>query len=439
MSTLTTQPTRKNSTRLSISRAQFLRFLSGAAVTYALGKSEAVEATKPETNQWNRIARIIREYDAQGNHRTGSVVDDASGRWLADEVRALGLEPILEQMPFSKIDIQSSYLEIEGRRLEGLPLFDSPFTGVDGILGSIGKFDSSAEIGLLRMHPIETARLAEQRRQTKQRALVVVTAADPSSPLEMVKQAPDGLILFNADNYQKPFGPPVLQLPTQYWPQLEKAISSRTQVRVVTKVTRRNVNVFNVSARIRGTNPELPPLVVMTPRSGWWNCASERGGGIAVWLEMIRSLHDARPARTVLFIATTGHEVGDFGLNNYLSLKPSLIKQAYAWIHLGANLGAAIAPQIGLQASDEELQTLALAMMEDVGQKRLLFQPIGTRPLGQARNIYDGGGRYISFLGSNGLYHHPYDRWPIAINLEVLEPITLALVNIGKNLAVSTS
>ncbi len=56
----------------------------------------------------------------------------------------------------------------------------------------------------------------------------------------------------------------------------------------------------------------------MTPRSGWWQCASERGGGIAVWVEILAAVAAAKPARTVNFVASTGHELGHYGLTHYL-------------------------------------------------------------------------------------------------------------------------
>ena len=38
-------------------------------------------------------------------------------------------------------------------------------------------------------------------------------------------------------------------------------------------------------ARVAGADAALAPIAVLTPRSGWWHCAGERGGGIAIWLE----------------------------------------------------------------------------------------------------------------------------------------------------------
>lgn len=61
--------------------------------------------------------------------------------------------------------------------------------------------------------------------------------------------------------------------------------------------------------------------------------------------------------------------------------------------------------------------------------------PIGTRPAGEARNIYDGGGRYISLLGTNPLFHHPEDRWPEAIDPEKTARLIQACVDMALTLA----
>src|SRR5205085_9900985 len=101
---------------------------------------------------------------------------------------------------------------------------------------------------------------------------------------------------------------------------------------------------FNGVAAGPGTNKGAAPLVVMTPRSGWWNCASERGGGLACWLEIMRAARDAAPARDILFVASSGHELGHLGLDSFIERRPGLVSAARTWIHLGANIGAAHGP-----------------------------------------------------------------------------------------------
>ena len=59
-------------------------------------------------------------------------------------------------------------------------------------------------------------------------------------------------------------------------------------------------------------------------RSGWWGCASERGGGLACWLEIMRAMCAARPVRDTLFLASSGHELGHLGLDAFIQRRPRL-------------------------------------------------------------------------------------------------------------------
>src|SRR5262249_55595717 len=159
------------------------------------------------------------------------------------------------------------------------------------------------------------------------------------------------------------------------------------------------------------------PLVVMTPRSGWWQCASERGGGLACWMESIRAVGAAKPLRPVIFVASSGHELGHYGLDAFLKARPRLIKNATAWIHLGANTAAA-GGQMRLQASDDEIEEKMLKALGDATATVRQRAPRGSVPAGEARNIHVGGGRYVSLLGSGKFFHMQQDRWPVAVDAD---------------------
>ena len=88
------------------------------------------------------------------------------------------------------------------------------------------------------------------------------------------------------------------------------------------------------------------------------------------------------------------------------------------WIHLGANFAAAVQPGTVLQSSDERVRKLTIDTLTRHQLKPAAETPAGRRPFGEARNIYDGGGRYVSLLGQNGLFHHPDDTWPAAVDLD---------------------
>src|SRR5690349_22524052 len=85
-----------------------------------------------------RIARRLQAYDAQGNHRTGTEVDNISAQWLADQARHAGAHVSLEPFSFSRVDIQTCFLRIGDHRADTVPLFDAGFTGPAGVEGSLG-------------------------------------------------------------------------------------------------------------------------------------------------------------------------------------------------------------------------------------------------------------------------------------------------------------
>src|SRR3954470_20257526 len=86
-----------------------------------------------ETSVQNRIGTVIRAYAEQGVHRTGTDVDRQSAEWLANEVGQIGLEPALEEFSLNRVNPLHASLEVNGRKIDGLPLFDGGFTGAVGV------------------------------------------------------------------------------------------------------------------------------------------------------------------------------------------------------------------------------------------------------------------------------------------------------------------
>ena len=219
-----------------------------------------------------RISRIIREYGQQGFHRTGTAVDQLSGDWLCEEVRQAGLAPTRESFSLSRVDLSTNVLIGGERPIEGVPLFDGAFTDARGVRGRLGLLESDAEIGLTETatNAAASGPLGDARRTNRHKAIVAVT-----------RGGTPGLCPSNADSFLKPFGPPVLQVSSDQATWLSGLAQRGVEVQLIAHVTRTAANAVNVTAMINGANPALPPLIVMTPRSGWYWCASERGGGIA--------------------------------------------------------------------------------------------------------------------------------------------------------------
>ena len=148
------------------------------------------------SEQERRIARVIKEYDLQGWHRSGTEVDGASARWLADRVAGCGLEPTLESFPFDRLDPGLASVETGGRRAAGVPLFDGGLTGPEGVSGPLGALGSGSVIGVTELGAGPTTRYLDARRARQHDAIVAVTPIGP------------GVALMNADHFFEPFGPP---------------------------------------------------------------------------------------------------------------------------------------------------------------------------------------------------------------------------------------
>jgi hypothetical protein len=395
----------------SISRAEFIRLIALGVPSWTAAGSAPLFA-QSSADRRRRISSLIETYDSQGIHRTATIVDNASADWLRQLANVAGGDAHLNAFALRQVDIRAAYLEVEGQRIEGVPLFDGGFTGDTGIVGTLGSAESSADIALVTIDSAgvgtEGRALDSVRRSGTHRAIVAVTTTETP-----------GLTLSNAVSFANPYGIPVLQVSSEHQARLKELAAAGARVSYVAAAVRNPGEAMNVVVTVAGRRPDLPPLVVMTPRSGWWQCASERGGGLACWMESIRAVSAAKPARPAIFIASSGHELGHYGLDAFLKEHQTLIKDAAAWIHLGANIGAA-GGQMRLQASDDEIEARMVRALEEASATVRQRVPRGTVPAGEARNIHVGGGRYVSLLGSGKFFHTQQDRWPAAVDVDAI-------------------
>jgi hypothetical protein len=374
-----------------------------------------------------RISTVIQQYDAQGLHRTATETDHQSAAWLMERAKSAGADAQLDRFAISRVDLHAVWIDVAGRRVDGLPLFDGTFTDGAGLRGRLVAAGADGELGLLSADggaiASEGRALAELRQSGRYKALVVVT-----------RGASPGLSPMNAIDFTRPYGCPVLQVGSDHADWLEERARVGAEAQFLAHATRTASHAFNVVASIGGTQPALAPVVVITPRSGWWQCASERGGGIACWLEAIRRAKEARPARPVQFAASSGHELGHLGLDAFLEARPGLVTDAAAWVHLGANIGAA-GGQPRLQASSDELEHAAASALERAGAPVQQRAPRGRMPNGEARNLHAGGARYASLLGSSPVFHNPSDRWPAAVDADAVARFASAVGELVVTLA----
>jgi len=432
--------------RVLITRRTALKAAVAAGIGAVAGQDPVLAAQAPiDPGLERRIRSVIEDYGDQGFHRTATDVDRRSGDWLFDSVLRVGLKPTRETFVVDRVDLADCHLVVGGRRVDGVPLFDGGFTGPDGVSGRFGPVGTDSEIGLVTAPPNTAAAgaLGEARRQNRHKALVCVT-----------RGARPGLCLNNADSFLRPFGPPVLQVSSVESSVLEQQAANGAGAQLFATARRTRSESFNVTTMLSGSAPELEPLVIMTPRRGWYACASERGGGIACWLELMRAFRQVRPLRDILFVASSGHELGHLGINVFAERRPGLVPRAVGWMHLGANIGAAtrsyqppasalndplqrgavIAMGSGatIQASDDEGEAVVSRALSSAGLTVGRRVPRGTVPAGEAEVVHRGGGRYVSIIGTNGLFHHPDDRGLHTVDLTTIASFVAAFTNVAR-------
>lgn len=279
-------------------------------------------------------------------------------------------------------------------------------------------------------------RLEEIRRTTRHKALVIATRVTGES-----------LAPINAQFFEEPFGPPVLLVAGMHHEMLTKRAKARTQVTFVSTHHRDPARSYNVVARaVPGARPRaaladaagaLPallqpdapapvraengdtraPLVLLTPRTSWWESTAERAGGLVAWLAGVSTAaalnkgnHLGGPVHA---FATCGHELGHVGLHALLAQEVALLEEAGPWLHLGANLGCASNQTMMLRASDDADSThmRQLLVSEGYPAELIRIEPI-TVVSGEGRDVVDHGGKVLSLAGSNAHFHAASDRWP---------------------------
>jgi hypothetical protein len=95
----------------------------------------------------------LTAWDSQGTHRTGTIGDEAGARWLAQEAAGLGVEAATEAYALDRLDPVSCYLELDGKRISGVPAFDAPPTGGAGLTGTLSLSGHEEAILVAKLAP----------------------------------------------------------------------------------------------------------------------------------------------------------------------------------------------------------------------------------------------------------------------------------------------
>jgi len=393
-----------------ISKRELLRYtalLGAAGISWPCGASffDSIRSDSGYSTPENLLS-LIRDYDEMGWHRTGSEGDVKTHVWLKKKIHNLGFEPEENTFSFRRVTGFTAALDIAGETIQGLPLFDTLGAPSGTQTGSLGLMNSGQDFIVLKAPPYYGLpggqALLDLRAENACKGIIAITDA-------VGLGLKPGLTPVNADAYKKPFGPPVILVSSEQAANLLKAAAEQQPVAFKHDIKRQPGKSSNIIAEVPGRDPGLKPFVVMTPMTGWWHCASERGSGLALWLRLLAAVAKTRPDRTFLFAATAGHELGHMGLAHLLQTRIAQPDSVYAWLHLGACFcGKNTFTQ--LQASSPELAETAASIMQSEG---LIPNKSTTSPhdvVGEVKDVIPRGGKYLSISGFDPWFHNQRDR-----------------------------
>jgi hypothetical protein len=351
------------------------------------------------------MAQLVGEFAALGLHRTGSRGDEATSAWLREWLARRGVRARAPDFPFARLECAAAYAEAGGTRIEGTPLYDGGATGPQGVEGPLRRDAAPGAIALAEdtgrpdLHSFPS--LGDGA--TRPLAAIAVTG-DPEG----------NVLLRNAERMASPTALPVLQVARRDAAPLGRAAVSGERVRVVIDFQVREALASNVVADIPA--PAGDGLVVlMTPKSGWFRCAAERGGGIAIAMALAAAAaKSAGRRRDLKVLFTSGHELGHRGLLQYLGASPDLRRRARLWIQLGASIGARFPAGTRLFSREPTWRDWFPRVLARHGAGPFALADADVRPGGESREVFDHP--FVALAGGHAYFHSPRDLPEVAVD-----------------------
>ncbi|MBL8382899.1 MAG: hypothetical protein JNM90_07500 [Burkholderiales bacterium] len=347
------------------------------------------------------MARLIAQFAALGTHRTGSDGDEATSRWLAAWLGERGIAATIEPLAFPEVRWRVAAVEVDGARIAGTPLYDGGATPPEGIVAPLcaGGGDGIAVVA-------DGAALDAM--------LAASPAARPRAAIA-VSGDPDGhVVLRNAERIAAPHARPVLQVAARDAAPLRAAAAAGRTARLVVDRAVAPGTASNVVADLPVAGAD-GLVVLMTPKSGWFTCAAERGGGIAIALALAArgaAMRARRRSLRVLF--TTGHELAHWGLRHHLEADPRLRDEAALWVHLGASIGARATDATRLFSREHAWRAWFPDALARHGADAVTLMDADRRPGGESREVFDRP--FVSMAGHHRYFHSPQDVPEIAVD-----------------------
>ncbi|QNQ11414.1 hypothetical protein [Sphingomonas alpina] len=370
----------------------------------------------------DRLSADLDRYIGFGNKASGGAGDTACGEWLQAELAAAGFR--VERQTFTVPWFEARHASLTMGR-DSAPLIPQAIvvpTGAGGVSGPLVRIDPGAGASGPLRGAVALLDLPFQRWSSAVakpiREPVTAAFAAGVAGVVIVTNGPTGEALaLNATGTAPMFpGPVGVIAPKQARPFLADAIAGRrATLRIDGEGGARAA--FNLIGRIdRGAEDWI---VVSTPRSGWFDCAGERGPGIAVWLALARWAGRELKSHNLAFLCNSGHEYENLGSEHALRAAAPPPGRTTFWLHLGANVASRDWHELGagmlmpLPSADPQRFLVTSPALVDVARRAFAGQsglemayPSGQGSAGELTNILAAGYAGVAGIFGAHRFHH---------------------------------
>lgn len=423
-------------TSLPATRRAFLA-ASGTAPLLAAAPALA----KPDGALTATVADDLARYVGFGTKQSGGAGDIACGEWQERELAASGLATQRQTFSVPWFEPEVAELRAGGARASVWPQPIVRTTPAGGFSAPLVRVDAAGHAarplrGAIALIDLPFGRWSAMNWPGVKRPVDAAFAGGAAACV-IVTQGPTGkVIALNTDGRKPLYGGPVALLAPDAAAPFFAAAAAGREARLTLTGRGGRREAFNLVGRLdRGRGNWV---VVSTPRSGWFTCAGERGGGIAAWLHIARWAPRALPHHDLAFVCNSGHEylyLGAQGLIDRIAPRP---EETAFWLHLGANLAArdwhdAVGATKPLPGTDSQRFLAVSPELVAAARGRFaglagLEAPYSTEEItaGELSNIVAAGYRPVAGVFGVHRYHHVAEDDERCVPAEAVAQTTLA-------------
>jgi hypothetical protein len=393
------------------------------------------DRTAPEPAE---LQAILERYAGFGSKASGGYGDEASGAWLEAELSRLGYATRRQAFEVPYFATKQASLTSGALQANVIAQAIVSPTGPRGLTAPLKLASEHGEltgaIALVALPYKRWVALAEP--QVAQPLADAVSRG--AAGVVLITTGPTGeAISLNVSPHKLPVGQPVAILaPKDAQPFLAAAKAGGVGTLVLDGAGGRR-QAYNLIARLDRRAAET--VVISTPRSGWFDCAAERGSGVAIWLWLAGWLARARGDVNVEFLATSGHEYDFVGGEHFLTDAAPPPASTRLWVHIGASAAARDWHELGpklLPLPSADSQRVLTATADVLEPTRQAFRGINGLEAtyladkamagGELTNVLNAGYRSaIGLYGGHRYFHTQADDMR-CVSGELVAPVASA-------------